>query len=198
MNSTLVRNCLLEIKQQLKRKGIAYADIAERMELSEITVKRMLNQDDISVGRLTVLAEAAGFSMSKLIGIAEAKLPEVKCFTAHQDEAFVRHPHLFQYFMKLQEHDRSPETVARLFNLDDLSTYLYLRKLEDLGLIELHEAIKMRRPICRYCSYQQNTVKNSCRTLKKCSCGSLIATVTRTGEIYGQGTSGSWSRLAMR
>jgi transcriptional regulator with XRE-family HTH domain len=146
MNSTLVRNCLLEIKQQLKRKGIAYADIAERMELSEITVKRMLNQDDISVGRLTVLAEAAGFSMSKLIGIAEAKLPEVKCFTAHQDEAFVRHPHLFQYFMKLQEHDRSPETVARLFNLDDLSTYLYLRKLEDLGLIELHEGNRVKMP----------------------------------------------------
>ncbi len=146
MDNILVRKCLHEVKQQLKRKGIAYADIAERMGLSEITVKRMLNQDDISVGRLAVLAEAAGYSMSRLIGIAEEKLPEVTCFTPQQDKAFVRHPHLFQYFMKLQEHDKSPETVARLFNLDDLSTYLYLRKLEDLGLIELHEGNRVKMP----------------------------------------------------
>ncbi|MEX2334671.1 MAG: hypothetical protein WD600_10465, partial [Pseudohongiella sp.] len=90
--------------------------------------------------------EIAGCTLSGLISKAEEKLPEVRSFSPQQDQAFVRYPHLFQYYTKLIELQRSPAAVAERYNLDDLSTYLYLRKLEDLGLLELQADNRVKIP----------------------------------------------------
>lgn len=146
IEESVINSCLAQIKQQLKEQGIAYADLAKHLQVSEITVKRMLNQNDIPFSRLITLANFTGIELGELIKTAQTELPKVTCFSTRQDQAFYDYPALFQYYIKLLEFSKSPAKVAKHYDLDDISTYLYLRALDDLELITLLPENKIQTP----------------------------------------------------
>ncbi|MCL4408739.1 MAG: helix-turn-helix domain-containing protein [Gammaproteobacteria bacterium] len=130
-----VQRCLTRIKQELKRQGITYTMLAERMDLSVVTVTRMLNHDDISMKRLLVLAEICGLDGLELVNSATITHGSHYFFSDRQDAAFADNPHLYAYFVALFFEQQSPQEIAEAHGLSELSTYRYLRALENLELI---------------------------------------------------------------
>ncbi|MCH8500763.1 MAG: helix-turn-helix transcriptional regulator [Aliidiomarina sp.] len=130
-----VQRCLTRIKQELKRQGITYTMLAERMNLSVVTVTRMLNQDDITLTRLLRLAEICGLDGLELIDSATVTHGTHYFFSDRQDAAFADNPHLYAYFVALFFEQQSPKEIAEAHGLSELSTYRYLRALENLELI---------------------------------------------------------------
>ncbi|AZZ98151.1 helix-turn-helix domain-containing protein [Pseudoalteromonas sp. R3] len=144
LNTQIIRRCLDAVKVQLKSRQLTYQDIAALFDVSENTVKRMLNQDDISLDRLLTLSQLCGIDTAELLSKSQQHRTAHTYFSARQDQAFAENPHLLSYFSRLFYQQHSVEKIACEFGLSDLSSYRYLRALEDIELLELKPQNKFR------------------------------------------------------
>jgi len=129
--------CLALIKEQVKTKAIGYQQLADSLGVSLLTIKRQLNGDDLSMSKLLALCDAAGVNFIEIIQRVESRKASHTFFTAEQDQAFCKYPHLFHYFVELLHQQKSPGQLQREWHLTPASTHMYLRKLEQLSLISL-------------------------------------------------------------
>lgn len=137
LQTQLIKNCLQLIKDRLKAKDISYRDLAEHMDVSVVTVKRLLNSSDISMERLMTLAEMVDCTLSELLSKAENNPQPHHVFSPKQDEYFDRYPNLMHYFFELFNLGKTPQEIAKSYKLNKTSTYLYLRALENIELVKL-------------------------------------------------------------
>ena len=127
--------CLKRIKSQIKSRNITYQDVANRLGVSLVTVKRQLNAKDLSMSKLLALCEAADLDfLEAWQSIAEQK-PSHTVITDEQDKAFFKNPHLMRFFFELYLGKKSPEHIKKQWKLTSSSLHLYLRELERLELI---------------------------------------------------------------
>ncbi len=137
MEERLAQAVCWVVKSELKKKRIAYHSVAERLEVSEVSVKRLLNNTQpMSMQRLICISELIGCPLSKLLRRAEESLNHLHLFTTQQDEAFYQRPQLFTLWSALSE-QKSIDEVIEQYSLKQAVMYQYLRELERLGLIEL-------------------------------------------------------------
>ena len=108
INQLVIQRCLEALKQQLKEKHLKYSDIANALNVSENTVKRMLNHKDISLDRLLTLADLCDLEIGKLIDEAKESHNPHYLFTDTQDKAFDEAPHLLSYFSELFFYAKNP------------------------------------------------------------------------------------------
>lgn len=134
-----VRKCLLLLKEQVKQKGLSYQQIADRLDVSLLTIKRQLNGDEISMTKLLALCDAAQINFTDLWKAVEEVKAEHYEFNHEQDRAFFKYPHLFRYFLELQLANQTPEQIQELWDISPSSTHLYLRQLEKIGLLRISE-----------------------------------------------------------
>jgi len=144
INKLIINRCLAEVKYHLKAKNLKYVDIAKHLDVSENTVKRMLNHSDISLDRLLTLAEICDVNVGHLIDNAKSTPNPHHLFSDRQDEAFDNSPHLMSYFSELFHHKKTAKDIAEENSLSDVSSYRYLRELENIELLELLPNNKVR------------------------------------------------------
>ncbi len=137
LNSQTINFCLDKLKQTFKKKGITYNHLAEQLGISLATVKRLMSDPSIRFERLLTLCDIAGIAIYQLLEQAANAPASHTEFTTEQDDAFDQCPALLSYFNALVFAGQSPEQIAEQHNLTDAANYLYLRKLEKIGLIEL-------------------------------------------------------------
>lgn len=128
---------LLETLRALaKSRGITYRDIAERLGLSEQTIKRFFGGQDATVARLIEVCSTVGVDFFELVRLTET--PQEKNFglTPEQDEFFASYPEYFAFYVKLRNNE-TIEEIREKHQLTTQSVYKYLRQLDKLGLIEL-------------------------------------------------------------
>jgi len=147
VNEQVISFCLQELKKAFRVAGITYQDIGSQLGMSLATVKRMMADENIRFDRLLTLCQLAGVEITELIDSAVNKPAEHSVFTHEQDAAFAQFPHLLSYFSALVYQRETPADIAKQYQLDDVSTYLYLRKLETIGLIELLPENKVKLTI---------------------------------------------------
>ncbi|TFH92183.1 helix-turn-helix domain-containing protein [Vibrio ouci] len=137
MNHRLAQEVCNIVKQELKGRGLSYGDLANALELSEVSVKRLLNNaQPMSIQRLINICQLIEYPLSKLLEKAERNVHAIPLFTAKQDSAFYELPALFTFWSELAEH-KSVDDIAHSYDLDPASVHIYLRKLEKAGLISL-------------------------------------------------------------
>lgn len=137
MHHHQIVQCLQLIKRKLKEKGMTYADVAAFLSVSENTVKRLLNSNDISFERLLTLADLCELRIDSLLQEAKQQPTPYNYYTAEQDEAFYNNPNLWHFFCELFYHSKTPEVVQAQNGITELSTYRYLRGLEKAELLVL-------------------------------------------------------------
>lgn len=136
--SLSIQNGLTLIKKELKAKGIKYSVLADLMDTSEVTVKRMLNNANISLSRMMFLSELLNLDLAELLVPKGRTKPTQSFFTEEQDKAFFEEPKLWSYFVELFYNCKSPQEIEKEHELTQISTYIYLRKLEGIQLIKLN------------------------------------------------------------
>lgn len=137
MDEQVISYCLNTLKARFKTKGVTYQDVANYLAVSEVTVKRMMQDTDIRFERLLKLCALAELSIDTLISEATNSPATHYVFTAKQDAAFAKHAHLLAYFSALVYEKLSVEQIQDKYQLDSTSSYLYLRALEKIELINL-------------------------------------------------------------
>jgi len=125
------------IKDLLKKKSITYEDLAQDMECSIPTIKRILGQEELSVNRLLQLCEILDIDLGELNALTnETDKNTEEAFNEEQQVFLAKNKTHFAYLMKLFE-GKTPKQIAEEFGLTDRSTDKYLIALEKQDLIRV-------------------------------------------------------------
>ena len=124
------------LKQVLKAQGIQYKQLAELMDLSEPTVKRMFQDQDCKLSRLMEICQHLGLSMTELMEIEQSRSTHISQLPLETEQALAKDPGLVSCFMLLISQFDTRE-IAYYNQLKEADVYLYLRELEKLELVRL-------------------------------------------------------------
>lgn len=124
------------LKRALKAKGMTYADLAKKLNVSESTIKRLFVDCDCKFSRLIDICHALELSISEVTDVADRSSAAILDLPESVEQALATSPSLFWFYILLRD-DMSCEQIEKLYNLDTADGYLYCRDLERLGLISL-------------------------------------------------------------
>lgn len=124
------------LKELLKKKKITYESLAEQLECSIPTVKRILGPEELSLQRLLQLCEIVEIDLGELEVLIRQGERNDEEFTLAQQEFLAKNPSYFAYLMKLFGGD-SPQQIAEKYKLSARSTDKYLIGLEKQSLIRV-------------------------------------------------------------
>jgi transcriptional regulator with XRE-family HTH domain len=126
------------LKQVLKAQGIRYKDLAEKLNTSEPTIKRLFSEQDCKLSRLMEVCEVIGISFTELVDLAAKQPINPSTLSLATEQALAAKPGLISFFMLLvSEFDL--DSILEHNHLTVQDGYLYLRELEKLDLIRLRQ-----------------------------------------------------------
>jgi DNA-binding Xre family transcriptional regulator len=121
----------------MKKRGMTYADLGAHIGVSHSTIKRIMTREELSLNRLLVICQHLNLTLGQLEALANQSLDNTSPrFTEEQETVLATSPELFAYLAALYTLG-SPQVIAKKYRLSDSTTELYLRRLEQLGLIQV-------------------------------------------------------------
>lgn len=135
------------VKAALKRQKITYREMARRLKISESGLKKILSGKDGSFQRLAEICQELGLSLSDLLA-GEDHTQEIT-FTSAQQEYLMGNTAALRLYWALVYERRSLPEAERLAGLNGKEVFSALRKLDQLGLLELLPESRLRVPAVR-------------------------------------------------
>lgn len=126
------------LKRALKAKNIIYKDLAQSLDLSESSVKRILSDKSISLERIEEICKACDLSFAEICKNAnfEEDLKD-HTLTKEQEKTLAENPRLLHYFIMLND-GMTPQKIEKKFDISSHESKKHLLFLDRMNLIELH------------------------------------------------------------
>lgn len=124
------------LKRQLKARGLKYADIAQRIGMSEASVKRMFSERNFTLERLDEILKAAGIDFSEITRDFDREQHLISQLTDAQEREIVDDARLFTAAFSALNMLTFDE-VLRIYDLTAADLVAQFVKLDRMGLIEL-------------------------------------------------------------
>lgn len=129
---------LAAMKRALKAKNIIYKDLAESLQLSESSVKRILSDKSISLERIEEICKATDISFSEICKNAQFDEQVTGNTLTKEEEKFLaENPRLLHYYILLNDR-LSPAKIEKEYEISNLEAKKFLLQLDRANLIELH------------------------------------------------------------
>ncbi|MGX5172610.1 helix-turn-helix domain-containing protein [Aliikangiella sp. IMCC44653] len=124
------------LKNCLKEKGYTYADVAQQLDLSEASVKRIFSEENISLQRLDKICQMLAMDLCDLAKVAEKSTQEIQELTAEQEAEFVKQPKLlFVAYMLFNEVDFN--SIKAHYKINEHEGIQLLAHLDRIKFIDL-------------------------------------------------------------
>ncbi len=133
---------LRTLKSLLKAKGLLYHDVAEKLGVSETTVKRYLTGHSLTLGILEDLCRVVDARLGDLLAISQEET-EQPVLSPEVEESLAKDAFLSGIFYLLSR-GLTPAIIQRDFQLTDAEINGYLTALDRLGLIRLFPYNRVR------------------------------------------------------
>jgi len=130
------------LRAELRAANLTYKTLAERIDMSESSVKRLFGQKDMPLSRLAQICQAAGIALEDVLRRAADARPQADALTLPQETALVAKPHLLLVAICCLGH-WTFEQIVDNYRLTQAECIASMAELDRLGLIEL-------RPLNRY------------------------------------------------
>ncbi|AFY01419.1 helix-turn-helix domain-containing protein [Bdellovibrio bacteriovorus] len=124
------------LKVLLKKKGLTYDALAEQMECSVPTIKRILGPEELTLNRLLHLCDILDTNLAEIETLTAEEETGSPSFTEEQDAFLAKNKNYFAYLMKLFD-GMTPKQIADEYQLTARSTDKYLIGLEKHDLIRV-------------------------------------------------------------
>jgi DNA-binding Xre family transcriptional regulator len=125
------------LRSQMRAAGVTYKMLAERIDMSESSVKRMFGQADMSLSRLAQICKAAGVAMEDVLRAAADATPQADTPDADAGK-IAAGPAPAAADGDLLPGPLDAGTGAGNLRPDRARMHLLLAELDRLGLIELN------------------------------------------------------------
>ena len=119
----------------LKQRKITYQSLGQALGVSEATIKRNLNQEDLSLERLYAILDILGVSLKELGDSTDALAYSDEHLSLEQETFFVANPKYYAFFYLLV-FKFSVKDIQNRYRLSDAQIETYLDTLENLGVIK--------------------------------------------------------------
>ena len=136
------------LRTEMRGAGITYRQLAERIGMSESSVKRIFSSGDMSLTRLAHVCKATGISMEGVLRQAADATPHADTLTLAQERALVAEPHLLLVGICCVGQWSVPQ-IVETYELTEAQCIKCLVKLDRLGLIELKPLNRYRMKVSR-------------------------------------------------
>lgn len=144
---------LLEVlKRELRARKVTYADVAQALELSEASVKRLFSQQDFTLERIDRICALAKIDFGELARAAERDKQTIARFTREQEEEIVGDPKLMLVAL-LVMNTWTYEQILEDYALTEAELVGLLTRLDKLRLIELLPGNRIRPLIAKTFSW---------------------------------------------
>ena len=123
------------LKRLLKARGITYGQLAERIDMSEASVKRMFSQKNFTLQRLDEILSASGIEFEEL-SAAQAAPSLIAQLTMAQEKEIIGDPRLLVVAVSAMNQIGFDDMV-RYYDLSEVEATKYLLRLDKIGFLEL-------------------------------------------------------------
>ncbi len=141
------------LRSALKAAGVTYRDLAQRVGMSESSIKRVFAQGDLSLRRLAAFCQAAGLSMEDVLRAAADAAPHTDVLTLEQERSLMADPRLLLVAVCCLGHWTLPQ-IVETYRIDEPACVRALVQLDRLGLIELKPLNRYRLRVSRAFRWQ--------------------------------------------
>ncbi len=124
------------LKKLLKERGLAYADVAKLTGQSTANVKRIFSQGRCSLDQLATLCQSLDLSLEDLVTISGRAAVPTQRLSADQEAFLAKNLDYFAFYRQLGFAKGNVAELRRQSGLSEASARKYLRKLEELKLLE--------------------------------------------------------------
>jgi len=125
------------LKKSLKTHGKTYADVADYLELSEASVKRMFAQQSVSLNRLDSICQMLEMEITDLIQqVNDSTARQITELSADQEKQVVSELGLLLVTISVINH-WTLDDIINTYTLTEAECIQYLAKLDRLKIIEL-------------------------------------------------------------
>ncbi|MFL6610273.1 MAG: helix-turn-helix domain-containing protein [Pseudomonas sp.] len=145
---TRIAPLIATLKQRFKAAGMTYRDVAQALDLSEPSVKRLLANGRLSVERLAQLCELLGVTMAQLLEEAERSVPRLQMLTREQEAQLVSNEKLLLVAVCALNH-WSLEGIVSAYCVSKAECISHLIVLERMGLADLKPGNRIRLLVAR-------------------------------------------------
>ena len=135
---------IASLKRLMKARAITYKELAGRIKLAEISVKRIFSQSSLSLARLEQICLALDVSIqeiTRLSGAESADAPET--VSLEQESALAADPNLLACYYLIANGRTGPEICSEL-GMDEMRVRRWMVKLHSFGLVELLPKMRAR------------------------------------------------------
>jgi transcriptional regulator with XRE-family HTH domain len=140
---------LIEVlKDELKAADITYADLAERIGMSESSVKRMFSKRDMPLTRIDEICLACKITFDELARKVADASPLVTELTLEQETAVMKDPKLLLVSICCLS-QWTYEQIVSTYKITDAECVARLVKLDRLGVIELKPQNRYRLKVAK-------------------------------------------------
>lgn len=143
------------IKVTLKRQGITYRVLAEKLDISESTVKQMFANNNFSLNRLDAICELLEVDLNALLEVSESLEDRVTSISLEQEQALIEDQKLLVVAYCLVNHWKVEEIFAR-YDIGDTEIITLLARLDKMRLIELQPNNRVRLLMANNFSWNPN------------------------------------------
>lgn len=139
------KKLLNTLRDVLKSKNFTYAMLAQQLEVSEVTVKRIFSNQNCNLQTIFKICDLVGISFFDLAALSNQEQELDYVLTADQEKFFADNPALFGILRALHR-GTNPTILAKQWNLTPQKFFRILRKLEKLQLLEVlpENQVKMK------------------------------------------------------
>lgn len=134
---------LSTLKKCLKAKGITYRELAEKLHLSEASIKRLFSEQTFSLQRLEEICDVLDMNFYDLAKISADALEGPSVLTLDQERILSENPKLLLFFYLLLN-GRDTESIRKDYAISESESLQSLLRLDKLKLIELYPDNKVR------------------------------------------------------
>lgn len=124
------------LKRALKAQGKTYADVAQALDLSQASVKRLFSSQQLSLERLDRICQMIGMEISDLVRQMEAETGQLERLTSAQELEIANDLTLLLIAVCVLNR-WTLEDILRVHPLDEHLCIQKLAQLDRLGIIEL-------------------------------------------------------------
>jgi hypothetical protein len=142
-----------ELKRALRASGHTYADVAQKLDLSVASVKRLFSQEDLSLARVDAICELIGLGLIEILDQARERMSPVAQLTVAQESEIVSDLRLL--FMTWLVLIRTPiEEIVQTYRFTEREAVKYLIRLDRLKVIELQPGNRVKLLVSRHFSWR--------------------------------------------